>query len=160
VRPLIRLIYIILIYAVATVCIGFTCIFAVLDHDLMDAWPQYLSIVANQLSSPRRALFAWIIVTFVMSTPLSIGSWQAWRIKFGSPPAHSDVACFAFSAIFGSYVIFFLAVTAATAAGPVLSVMENINLRFAMILLGVWSVIAFFLAILAGATVNRLFGAK
>lgn len=159
-RPSMKLILSILIYAVTIVGLGFTCIFAALSHDILVAWPQYLGIVADQLISPRRAPFAWIIATFVVSVPVSLGGWQAWRIKSGSAPSKAAVASSAFLIIFGSYIVFYLAIALAAADAPVLSVMESVNLKFALIVLGLWGVFAILLAMPAGAAVNRLLGSK
>jgi hypothetical protein len=56
---------------------------------------------------------------------------------------------------YGALVV---AVTWTANVAPRFSVMESVNLKFSLMLLAAWSILAIALAMPAGAVVNRLFG--
>jgi hypothetical protein len=146
-----------LIYFLATVVVGFSVIFMMFGGGLADVWGQHIGIVLSQIAIPRRTPFAVAIVSFVASVPLMLGLWHAARITSQRLPNAGAVASFAALATLSAYGVLLLAVFALAQAAPMFSVMEGVNLKFALIALGVWSIIAIALAILAGAVVNHLF---
>jgi len=146
-----KLVVSILIYFVATVVAGFSVIFLFLGGGIAEVWDQHIGIVLAQLAIPHRAPFATAIVSFVASIPVMLGLWHAIR------PRVLDMATFAPLAMLSAYGMLLLTVFALAQAAPRFSIREGLNLKFALVGLGIWSVIAIALAIPAGAVVNRLF---
>ena len=152
-----KLIGSVLIYAAAIVFVGFSVLFLLLGEGIGESWPDYLGIVRSQLAIPRRAPFAAAIIGFVAVVPLLLGIWQTWRINSGFRPGAAAVASCAAAVSLGSYGVLAFTVMAMSHSAARFSVMEGVNLSFALMLLGAWSMLAIPLAISAGQAINRLF---
>jgi hypothetical protein len=152
-----KLIASVLIYAAVTVVVGFSVLFLLLGEGIGESWPEHLGTLRSQLAVPRRVPFVAAIIGFVAVVPLLLGLWQTWRIKSGFQPGAAAVASCTAAISLGSYAVLVLTVMAMSQAAARFSVMEGVNLSFALMLLGAWSVVAIPLAIPAGLTINRLF---
>ena len=155
---IIKLIICVAIYAFATVFVGFTGLFAVLGHEPVTGWPMYLSTVAEQFSVPRRAPFALMFVTFVFAVPKVLGALHWWLGRSRDEFRPGSMAGFAFLVVFCGYMTLTIGVVAMADAAPAFSVMENVNLKAGLMLLGLWSVLAVILTMPAAAVANRLSG--
>ena len=147
----VKLVVGILLYFVATVVAGFSVIFLFLGGGLGEVWGQQIGIVLAQFAIPHRAPFAIAIVSFVASVPVMLGLWHAIR------PRILKMTTFAPLAMLTTYGMLLLTVFALAQAAPRFSIREGLNLKFALVGLGIWTVIAIVWAIPAGAVVNRLF---
>jgi hypothetical protein len=147
------------IYVTTMIFVGFSGLF-VLIGDGFFAWPQHANTVLQQFAVPKRAPFALLIVLFVIAVPTVVGLWHWRRLTLGKQSSPGSMAGRTFVVSFGLYAVMIIAATAMANAAPAFSVMEGINLKFGIMLLGAWSALATVLAIPTGAAVNRLLQPK
>ena len=146
-------------YFVSLIFVGFSGLFAVTGDGLY-AWPQHASTLMQQFALPQRAPFAVLIVMFVIAVPTIMATWHWRRLKLGQHSSPGSIAGRASVVSLGLYALLVVAVLAMARAAPSFSVMEGVNLKFGVMLLGAWSALAIILAMPAGASVNRLLRSK
>ena len=154
-----KLIASLLTYLVLMIFVGFSGLF-VLIGDGLYAWLQHASTVVQQFAVPKRAPFASLIVMFVIAVPTIVAIWHWRRLQLGKQSTPSGMAGRTSVLSVGIYVALVIAAMAMANAAPAFSVMEGVNLKFGLMLLGAWSVLAVILAIPAGAIVNCLLRAS
>lgn len=147
------------VYMISLILVGLGLVFLLIGDGFL-AWPQHLGTIIQQLALPKRAPFAVLIVLFVIAVPTIVATWHWRRLQLGKPSSLGSIAGRASAVAFGSYAVFVVGVLAVAQATPPFSVMESVNLKFGIMLLGAWSILVIVLAIPAGNAVNRLLRSK